>query len=77
MITSLIHEIEEIIIGDLTMFDISQEEKERLGHDAIGKVLNNLVSAEELKSLILEFDERKTKEAIFAYQCDKLECDLH
>ena len=26
--------------------------------------------------LILEFDERKTKEAIFAYHCDKLECDI-
>ena len=24
----------------------------------------------------MEFDEHKTKEANFAYQCDKLECDL-
>ena len=24
----------------------------------------------------MEFDEQKTKESIFAYQCDKLECDL-
>ena len=24
----------------------------------------------------MEFDARKTKEAVFAYQCDKLECDL-
>ena len=26
--------------------------------------------------MIIEFDERKTKEALFAYQCDKLECDI-
>ena len=26
--------------------------------------------------LVLEFDERKTKEAIFAHFCDKLECDI-
>ena len=26
--------------------------------------------------MIIEFDERKTKEADFAYHCDKLECDL-
>ena len=29
-----------------------------------------------IKEFIYEFDERKTKEAIFAYHCDKLECDL-
>ena len=26
--------------------------------------------------MVIEFDERKTKEADFAYHCDKLECDL-
>ena len=71
-----VHEIEEIIIGDLTCFDISASDKEKLGHDAIEKVLQNLVNKDEIKSLILEFDERKTKEAIFAYHCDKMECDL-
>ena len=25
---------------------------------------------------LLEFDDHKTKEANFAYQCDKLECDI-
>lgn len=25
---------------------------------------------------MLEFDERKTKESLFAHHCDKLECDL-
>ena len=71
-----IHELEEIYIGDLTLFQISKEEKAKLGHEAIIKVLDGLISKEELMNLILEFDERKTPEAIFAYQCDKLECDL-
>lgn len=71
-----IHELEEIYIGDLTLFQISKEEKAILGHDAIIKVLDGLIDKEQLINLILEFDERKTKEAIFAYQCDKLECDL-
>ena len=71
-----IHELEEIIIGDLTCFQISESEKASFGHDAIEKVLEPLSNKEELKRLILEFDERKTDEAIFAYHCDKLECDI-
>ena len=71
-----IHELEEIYIGDLTQFQISKEEKEKLGHEAVEKILVNLINKEQIKKLIYEFDERKTKEALFAYQCDKLECDL-
>ena len=71
-----VHELEEIYIGDLTIFQITKEEKEKIGHDAIAKVLANLLDKEKITNLILEFDERKTKEAIFAYQCDKLECDI-
>lgn len=71
-----IHELEEIVIGDLTYLDITPEEKKRKGHEAVEKILADLKIGEEIKSLILEFDERKTKEAIFAYHCDKLECDL-
>ena len=71
-----IHELEEIYIGDLTLFQIAKEEKAELGHKAIIKVLDGLINKEQLMNLILEFDERKTPEAIFAYQCDKLECDI-
>jgi 5'-deoxynucleotidase YfbR-like HD superfamily hydrolase len=31
---------------------------------------------QEIEKLFLEFDAHETKEALFAYQCDKLECDL-
>ena len=71
-----VHELEEIYIGDLTLFQVLKEEKEKMGHEAIEKVLSCLLNKEQIKMLILEFDERKTKEALFAYQCDKLECDL-
>ena len=71
-----IHETEEIIIGDLTIFDISREDKAKLGHDAIQKVFFSLINKEEYISLILEFDERQSPEAKFAYFCDKLEADL-
>lgn len=71
-----IHEIEEITIGDLTQFQISKEEKEKLGHDAVEKTLSLLLDKDKLKSIIYEFDERKTKEANFAYWCDKLDADL-
>ena len=71
-----VHELEEILIGDLTLFQISKEEKDRLGHEAIKNVLKDLIDKEEIINLITEFDERKTKEARFAFYCDKLECDL-
>lgn len=71
-----IHELEETIIGDLTFKDIDKEEKEKIGHEAIEKILKNLLSGEEIKQIIYEFDEKKTKEALFAYHCDKLECDI-
>ena len=71
-----IHELEEIIIGDLTFLQISEEDKLKLGHEAIEKVLAGLYKKDELRNLILEFDERKTEEAKFAYHCDKLECDI-
>ena len=71
-----VHELEEILIGDLTQFQISREEKEKLGHKAIEDVLSSLENKDFIKDIILEFDERKTKEADFAYHIDKLECDL-
>ena len=71
-----IHETEEIFIGDLTQFEISKEEKAKMGHVAVHQIFNNILNAKDLESLVLEFDERKTNEAKFAYFCDKLECDI-
>lgn len=71
-----VHELEEITIGDLTWWDTTEEDKQQKGHNAIEEILSDLICKNEIKKLILEFDERKTKEALFAYHCDKLECDL-
>lgn len=71
-----VHELEEIYIGDLTLFQISSSQKKLLGHEAVSKVLGNLIKNEEIQEIIEEFDARITKEAKFAYHCDKLECDL-
>ena len=71
-----LHELEEILIGDLTIFQITKEEKEKIGHKAVDNVLSCLSDKDKLKEYIIEFDERKTKEALFAHFCDKLECEL-
>ena len=71
-----IHELGETVIGDLTQFQISKEAKEKLEHEAVHKVLGNLLDGKQIEELFLEFDSHSTKEALFAYQCDKLECDL-
>ena len=71
-----IHEVEEIVIGDLTMFQVTKEDKKKQGHDAVREIFSTLSNSWNIEELIYEFDERKTPEAQFAYFCDKLECDL-
>ena len=70
-----VHELEEIKIGDIAEFDVDKTKSKKMGHRAV-KVLNHLIEGDEIVKLILEFDERKTKEAKFAFCCDKLECDI-
>ena len=71
-----IHELGETIIGDLTQFQISKEEKEKIEHAAVHEILSSLIDGEQIEELFLEFDAHETPESIFAYQCDKLECDI-
>lgn len=72
-----IHEIGEVLIGDITPFDkITPEEKLAIEHKAMQNVLGDLYKKEELFNLLLEFDEHETKEAKFAYLCDKIEADI-
>lgn len=73
----IIHEIGEVLIGDITPFDaITPEQKEEIEHKAIIDVVGDLKKKEELISLVFEFDEQKTPEAQFAYYCDKMEADI-
>ena len=71
-----IHELGETVIGDLTQFEISEEEKEKIEHEAVHEILSGILDGKQIEKLFLEFDKHATKEAMFAYQCDKLECDL-
>lgn len=71
-----VHELEEIVIGDLTLFDITPEEKEKRGKEAVKEVLRNLSNSLDIEALTVEFSEKKTPEALFAYYCDKLDCDI-
>ena len=77
IIMIVLHEIEEIKIGDLTPFDkVTKEEKRKIGKKAVEEVLNYLNKKIEYIELIEEFEEMKTKESIFAKMCDKLEADI-
>lgn len=73
----VLHEVEEIRIGDLTPFDKqTQEERRALGKQAVEEVLNSLDKKVQYMELIEEFEEMKTKESLFAKMCDKLEADI-
>lgn len=71
-----IHELEEIEIGDLAFYETTKEDKLEKGKNATDLILKDLVGKEEISKLLDEYNERKTEEAIFAYHCDKLECDV-
>ena len=71
-----LHETEEILIGDITMFDYdSVKTKKENGRKAVEKLFEDSETNKFLK-IIDEFESGKTKEAKFAYMCDKLEADL-
>ena len=58
-----IHELEEIIIGDITPYEkVSAKEKLTKGHLAISIILKDLIKKEKYEQLINEFDEKETKD---------------
>ena len=71
-----IHELEEIKIGDLAFYETTRVDKLINGRKATEYILENFSGKEEILNLLDEYNERKTEEAIFAYHCDKLECDI-
>lgn len=73
----VLHEIEEVKIGDLTPLDkVTKEEKRKMGKQAVQEILNSLSKKADYMELIEEFEEMKTRESIFAKMCDKLEADI-
>jgi len=73
-----VHEIGESIIGDIpiTGCPYTKEQKQKIEMEAVTKILGGISNSEKLKDLFIEFEERKTPEARFAYFIDKLECGL-
>lgn len=77
IIMLVLHEIEEIKIGDLTPFDkVTKEEKRKIGKQAVEEVLITLDKKVQYIELIEEFENMKTNESRFAKMCDKLEADI-
>lgn len=75
--TLTLHEIGEILIGDITPFDnITPEQKAEIEHKAMSNVLGNLNCKNRVLNLLCSFDAKSTKNAEFALWCDKLEADL-
>ena len=72
-----LHELEEILMGDLTLrAEISLNDKINIGKKCVHDVVKGLMKADEIEMLLDEFNERKTKEALFCYLIDKIECDF-
>lgn len=73
----VLHEIEEVKIGDITPFDnVTKEEKRKIGKQAVQEVFGDLTKKNEYIQLIEEFENLETKESKFAKMCDKLEADI-
>ena len=72
-----LHELEETIMKDFTIRDkITNKEKIQLGRECVQKVTDGLIKQEEIINLLDEFNEHKTKESLFCYHIDKIECDF-
>lgn len=72
----VLHETEEIFIGDLTPFDKEVENKKELGKQAVKKFFENAADSEYFLKVIEEFELNETEEAKFAHRIDKFETDI-
>ena len=71
----LVHELGEIYASDFTPDDnITKEQKHKLEENAVDKLLEDINYDTDFKELWLEYDNCKSKEALFIKQVDKLEC---
>lgn len=72
-----IHELDEVTKPDFTLrFNITKEEKNKIGKESVDVVANCLFNGDDLKEIVNEFNEGKTREAKFCYLIDKIECDM-
>ena len=73
-----LHEIGESVIGDITPFDGTDKllMKAEIENIAMSEVLGNLKMKKKIMEYLNDFQIKKSKEAKFAYLCDKMEADL-
>lgn len=72
-----LHETEEILMGDITLRSISKiDNKIEFGKKCVHGVVKDLIKADEIEKLLDEFNAQITKEAVFCYHVDKIECDF-
>ena len=70
---SLIHDIPESIVGDITPYEKTSEEKFKIESKAMKKISSMVKNSEACYNLWLDFEEGKSKEAKFLKQLDKME----
>ncbi len=69
---ALIHDLPEVIVGDITPHDnISKEEKKKMEHIAASQILPS-----QLLAIWIEYEENQTEEAQFVHMLDKLDMAL-
>ncbi len=72
-----LHELEETLMKDFTIRDeITPEEKIEWGRKCVEKATEGLMKQAEICELLEEFNAHQTKESVFAYHIDKIECDF-
>jgi len=72
-----LHELEEILMPDYSArANITRDEKIKQGKESVHKVTKDLFKQNEIEELLDEFNSRETKESIFSYHIDKIECDF-
>jgi len=71
----LLHDLAESIVGDYTPEEISKNEKNQLENNAMIKIFNNLPQnlSKNYLSIWKEYQDKKTREAIFLHEVDKFE----
>ena len=74
---AVIHDVAEVRVGDITPDDgIDSEEKSRMEHEEIVKILDALGGDESLLELWLDYEGERTPEGRFVKACDKLDMAL-
>jgi len=71
---ALIHDLGEVVVGDITPYDgVEREEKRRKEEEGIRQLLEVVPNGIEYMDLWKEYEEQKSEEAIILKNIDKLE----